>query len=725
MNNKFSEYNSFLCYRKNHSDFSLGYSENVAWLISRWINSGVFSDIGGLTPALFEECYVEQGQRLTYDRTGIEKFMPGMKHVFVIITPDFFQELCETYYSYARNPDVIDKDAIEKTKQYIEQNKCPVAYTEINCALRQKDVLLHAVFVKTANPIVMSKHEENIVKNVFGERASELLFGINSLSFNYKWIEEALRLFAIINPSMRNWIDAGEEVEAHIENSITGIESVKKFQITLHTYLSNLNVTDNARGVRRITDDDLKDDLAKCINTIGTLSIPNQLGRFSAAKDEVVFDPLTDPKSCMYPVFPYALIRNFNRNSEEFGLDSNEYAYWNVELREGPDSEISTCAICFGTLMSYHRLTKDDTILLQHGKDYCTRVIKAGLNLLITIRDPERKLWPSTWRIENGVAKTVGTVNQTTLSLSTLMSCGFLSTDDTFGTTDLSKLEKRFGFIWESVDYLIQEHQDGFCSGWNYNFSPNSLPAIAPTVFVFDTFFKLLRCIEEFPEELRKKCNKQYDKLLDKLDKTIESFDGQFCKHGRDFGAFKNGNDYSITHTAYIIKSLYAYIARFGNGACGASGDIQSAKSIIKYATEYLLSRLERMRENDKLDFAEHERFEKFYVAPLRPFDAKSDGHTFENYEHCSELIVCETLVKILNDHTDERAFECLQWMVQKYIGESGQICYERDFLYINGKRGKDSFPIYYLYYYRMFLFDYLSLNEVKKGSEKLCAQSV
>ena len=115
------------------------------------------------------------------------------------------------------------------------------------------------------------------------------------------------------------------------------------------------------------------------------------------------------------------------------------------------------------------------------------------------VRNPYTKTWPSTWEFNNKADESIGvegTTNQTTLSLSTLMSCGFLAPD-----IPQKYLKARYDYIWESVDVLldwgVSRISDRRVTGWRYTPESHNGTALLPTVFVFDTLCKLRQNILE------------------------------------------------------------------------------------------------------------------------------------------------------------------------------------------------------------------------------------
>lgn len=724
------KYRIFICYRRKSTDPSFGASEDVAGMLHWWLNHGPDADSG--LPALFEECYPSTGT-LTFGKEGIDEVMPQMQLCFVVLCQGFFDRILKTYHKVLRNYRTLsEQEQLEKTRQLLSSSERDVCYLEIRRALECRQVRLCPVLVESYGNGFFSNLDNDEVEDlqkILGP-GSEILFNkINAQTVDY----------AVIAPHMqgRFWAKLEQQTAQDLMQQWEKDASVA----ALRQYLRDVCAAKRSNGSTVSFDQNrIKKDLKLCAKTMFGQQMPRMnREHFRAGNPKLVYDPVRmhHDREAKPPFLASSLLEHFAKDRAAFGLKTDRFRYWNVDLDPNAANQeqtigLSVCAVCFGTLSTYHRLHKD-SLLLEEGqltermRQPFVETIQSGINLLLALRNPYTKTWPSSW-VFNEIIGVEGTANQTTLSLSTLMSCGFLSPDTPSITAE--QLKARYSYIWQSVQVLLGWGQSvctytgAACKGWRYTERSTNAPALLPTVFVFDTLCKLHQCVKKledfFGEREDAFCCQLHadaDRLSEELTQIIEFFRSeQRTVEDGAAGAFKRYADteFSVTHTAYVVKSLQQYVRQ------QAQPD-PVVLQILAPAVDYLLNAVEQMQVQGGFFFKDWERFENFCDSDPEEMGSNPLKGTYgERYEHCAELIVAEALIKIAENTNDgplcDRVMQLLQWLFDTYAATS--VKQRHDNIFIKSARPKElMYPIYYLYYYRMFLWDYLSLLKKKEAS--------
>lgn len=167
---------------------------------------------------------------------------------------------------------------------------------------------------------------------------------------------------------------------------------------------------------------------------------------------------------------------------QEFGIDISDnsaFIAWPVFLGSDFD-EINICAVNFGALVLYERNSYSAN---QNISSDVKRYIKAAINTLIVtnIQNVENgkvfRYWPThidfTDRVE------AGTLNQTTLSLSSLLRFGFLEPE--FSVEGISitedQLINRYKFIISNINWILSVQTSGAQFGGAWSFAERCLEA--------------------------------------------------------------------------------------------------------------------------------------------------------------------------------------------------------------------------------------------------------
>ena len=447
-------------------------------------------------------------------------------------------------------------------------------------------------------------------------------------------------------------------------------------------------------------------------------------------------------------LMPKRFIDEFNKQKEVCRLDDNGFCYWKLDF--GSDSEygesISVCSVCFGAILSYYFL-KNDLFRMeglmseeerQGAAEFVKKVTLGAVNLLIALRSPVEKTWPSNWEFiaRNGHINAQfieGTINQTTLSLSTLLICDFLPAVKGRAAKDVPSEEreifkKRYEYISESIEKLIDcriiAAKRRWCpteSGWGYMPSSKRRRPL-PTSFGFDVLTKFKRTISDWKDVFSVSDSEFYAELVgmtEKIDSILSEIILTFSEHQREDGAFTmQGNPEaapSVTHTAKVLKSLLTY----DNFSKDAVIDEKINKVInrsidflMNFDPHYVVKGLpdEEIFENFKYSDAENSKGESYensgellYVDALAK--AAEREYKFGNVERARELFLKSRSV-FNRFASDESGFVRID-------GESGD-----DVLMISGRNPNLRYPIFRLYFYRMVVDDLLKYMDLDGGVE-------
>lgn len=473
-----------------------------------------------------------------------------------------------------------------------------------------------------------------------------------------------------------------------------------------------------------IPTDALLEELTKCCDTIFDK-------RFSLSKEDCVTDQFRyqfefncDPSKYY---MPQIFFDEYERVAKECGLTDATFHYWPVELLPENDSredrQISICAICFGMIILNNWVKKDLHRLACQTEEIeiMTRQINGAIsgatNLLVALRSPLHGSWPASWEFD--VKGVQGTINQTTLSLSTLLTCGFLN------DIDQSLFKPRYRYLLKSIDWLIHASTSknslyyGTMCGWGH-MEHNKEMIVLPTAFCFDTLLKFKSCIdpwipafEESDPAFSTEIKQKSCAISQVLKNALAFFHYSQNPSNGSFKRLYEDKKASISHTAKVQKSLLTVLLDQKQHFDCEDLNILSRKIIddtCKYLMEIDIDRV--------VNLESHEIFERFAynknaVHKNIP-DMTFDPNEGENFENCGELIYIDALIKaaelIRKDDPDraealfDRAIAVFTVFRNKYV------CDTASGFAILGKRPEGLLhPIYCLYYYRMIIDDILS----------------
>lgn len=466
------------------------------------------------------------------------------------------------------------------------------------------------------------------------------------------------------------------------------------------------------------------EDLDNCVSTVFGARIP--LDPESMLSDIFEYQYNNPHKKLLFPDF---FRREFKRVSEECKLPAGQFHYWPVDLKTLDQNQppvVSICAVCFGTLMLHHWLTIDrhndpNACLEEDILEEIRNTIDGAINLLIALRSPINGSWPASWHFD--AVGVDGTINQTTLSLSTLLTCGFLSEE-----LEPEIFKKRYRYIAQSADWLRQAanaytQRLHTVQGWGH-MKENRDNAVLPTAFGVDTLLKFYSCLTTW-----KSAFSQDADFLKELSDTQYALQGELCNCVRYFrsafsgiGFHSAGNQsfISIPHTAKVSKSLIRFLRTVPE-----TPDTRSAR---KLATEMLEASMDFLAGvNTERLFRLHnaEIYESFSytdpdAAPTAEPSATFQPNSGETFELCGELIHFDAMIsyQLYTKALPEALLRSLSDSFRQYRDK--RACRLSGRFFVEGHREQyPQHPIYALYYYRMVLEDLFELEDLLNREEK------
>lgn len=704
---------TFICYRKK-PDISCDGAQYIYDLVKNGDLKGKFS------PALFEDddCVHER-----FDNKGYEKNISESEYFIVSICDGFFDDLIDHYKAFNENrtkiqdtyrkdeanarvndlvKDFFDNACIayqelafataegkmiypflvfeseEKQKAYddksmiffMNQEKCDMVKQAVNvllCACGKDDPhLLGDIFCQTNVPKIVLKNNENGNRCVLGEE---------SLINNF--LGERLKK----SFDRRTLFNTLEEHLGLIENTV--VDHANLLQCSY-------NEPDAAAYYDLALD---QDDHYFCI-TNAFINGVNYL------KDTHENDEL-------------GVGRGFFEVKEACGAFPQEkeksrgeyYCYWPVELRnmqERNPKKIHICAVCFGAIMLNNALKSN-----QNEVERYRNCINGAMNLLLTLRYYKDASWIHSWNFgeKDDVKSKEGTVNQTTLSIATLLTCGFVDCQDK------EQLKKRFLYVYKSLRWLDEKGKTGNSTIREWKSRVNDLRMnLSLTFFALDAYDKYHEKVVASPI----KDDPEIVGIVSVIEEGVIATLNGLIQERNLLDSPRNLRD--VLKISKLLKSL-----------CGSYNTIDSiiqknegARAIAEWAHDAGARALTLLSQVDDYLF---DNITWDDVMESFPFNAKNEKNQEENdeYENCLELLYVDAIfvaVKTLDGMPEvkkaaiEKAYHVLWEYICKHVKkpENGEY-----YVFIKGRRTEHP-PIYAYYYYQMVINDFKKLPEEYKN---------
>ncbi|MEA4929821.1 MAG: hypothetical protein VB104_14240 [Candidatus Limiplasma sp.] len=180
------------------------------------------------------------------------------------------------------------------------------------------------------------------------------------------------------------------------------------------------------------------------------------------------------------------------------GRKNNTFICWPLFFDDDASDRqniiINVCACCFGALSL--------NLLLENSQSKwgpLAGYIQQAINSLVILQSTDGS-WPSAWELA-GNTLVSGNVNQTTLSISTLIRCGFFACNSTKGDncTTYQQRKERYALLYRSILWLMNaEHLSlpVYNTGWYYSSVDTDKVSTMITSYVFDVVVKVIYLME-------------------------------------------------------------------------------------------------------------------------------------------------------------------------------------------------------------------------------------
>lgn len=390
---------------------------------------------------------------------------------------------------------------------------------------------------------------------------------------------------------------------------------------------------------------------------------------------------------------------------DEYGINiSNhpEFISWPVFFGTSPE-EINVCAVNFGALTLHERNRGDKS------DSNIAKYVNAAINMLVVTSILEKKndkfyrYWPTHIDYTNKLE--AGTLNQTTLSLSTLLRLGFLDGQFLSEESQITheQLLNRFKFVIQSINWIIslQETQPSVSGGWSYAEKARELygqveisTAILPSHFCYEVIRKYYQYFTA-TGVTASIVNDLDHTILNRMRSSFESFEKWITVEQRDDGGFRRNSNYNQSNFANSCCAMLLY-------AYDDAKDIDKLNALIEYA-----------RKNyNNFDFELKDVVDSY---KYRFRVGSQAGYTEDAYEIFPEALFINNSIKAIEDNIIEQ----LQYMSARRIREINYIAFEKilnriktiefektgTHEVIQGRQLLDrEYPIYVLYYAKLCL---------------------
>lgn len=240
------------------------------------------------------------------------------------------------------------------------------------------------------------------------------------------------------------------------------------------------------------------------------------------------------------------------------GEKDNTFICWPLffddDASDKQNITINVCACCFGALSL--------NLLLENSQSKWGPLaghIQRAINSLVILQSADGS-WPSAWELA-GNTLVSGNVNQTTLSISTLIRCGFFACNI---NTPYQQRNARYALLYRSLRWLMNaEHSylAVYNTGWYYSSVDTDKVSTMITSYVFDVVVKVINLMET-NREVENFFLSQNNEICNEL-KNIEMRVRQFCdiRQNTDGGYSRTYQKGSVTEsnaidTCYAINML-------------------------------------------------------------------------------------------------------------------------------------------------------------------------
>ncbi|MCM1042989.1 MAG: hypothetical protein NC350_02125 [Corallococcus sp.] len=375
----------------------------------------------------------------------------------------------------------------------------------------------------------------------------------------------------------------------------------------------------------------------------------------------------------------------------------------------GKYGSFSTCAVCFGALHLFNRITSDKYGAAEDfTREYFNECLRGAVNLIMFMQN-EHGSWPEQKRLgQSDSFEADNGLNQTTIAVSTLLKVGFLQANKLLGNATEQVLAGRFKALNKAINWLLDgasRYEDGGMAYWNIDGKQEGSTLM--TAMCLDTFIKWLAddYVKSHMSEER-----NFDALFVKI---IAFFARMQNADGGLRPEFSNEQS-SFSHTAKVMNTLCTLWSFTKDVDCK-----EAAEDVINKCLAYLAASVGQngrlIDENNQQDF-------EFFNIP-----------DCEDYEMSGEMLLITAVTKILKmpdrllgrllnhenysvykdgvarEQLTNRLVELMNAYRKNHVVRFTDIT-ATETLMIQGKRQDPSqkYPVYLLYYYNMALTELL-----------------
>lgn len=395
-----------------------------------------------------------------------------------------------------------------------------------------------------------------------------------------------------------------------------------------------------------------------------------------------------------------------------FGLDVEKtpnFISWPVFLGTSSE-EINICAVNFGALSLSERRKNNEVGITVSTDSTTAAYINAAINTLVVTNLKEEKggttyrYWPT--RIDYTNKSETGTINQTTLSLSSLLRFGFLDMKSKITQTEITydQLLARFKFVIDNINWILslQEVQSNYGGAWSYadeckesGRDKKIATAILPSQFCYEV---LKKYYEYFTVTgITASTVTAIDStLLNRMNKSCENFERWIENEQREDGGYRRNSNCQQSSFAHSCCAMLVY-------AYDNDKNISLLNGLIRYL------------------WKNHNHFEHSLgsVTDLYRYKYRAlgqRGYAEDAYEAFPESLFANNSIKAIEDGTAE----LLKASISRKMREINYIAFEKildrfETIEIEDKGPHDvvkgrqeisnkKYPIYVLYYTKICL---------------------
>ena len=654
------EWKTFICYRKAAEGGTPGlriYSRQLSEELYQCIR-----DDKKLAPVLHEDCC--RGTLISFDEEGIRRIMPKVRYFVPVITPDFFNDIIDRGY-------LLSGDFQEK-----EYNDLPICMKEIGHAIVNK-CFFFPVYIRSREEEPFFSNREK-VKTV-AAFLRKIVEYITKATDREDELGACYSQISLIQTRANPMVIRTEDIDLMLRKD--DVQAAGEQADKLKKAFDELLVLNETESQTRRDQFvmSLLSDLAMIHQVIKHNGV--DLEYRNNIMDTNAYERLALSSKPEYYCISSAFILGVESLRREHDMDSGigrgfddvkeacycdpgdkDYHYWPVTLsssrkRAENPSFFSVCAICFGAMLLNNWISCDRLLCGETRKeskntepDELLKRINNAINLLLSLRDYENMSWVSTWDFGQKVGAIDGTINQTTLSISTLLTCGFLDAESV--NNDSRKLLNRIRVIDNSLIWLDSKCKNTFVDGvesyyWGDGCSEEM--NLSLTLFCLDTYIKYYSRIKKeekrfqeleqakvrgvlystYCEDIKNRINGIVLYLNDRVPEIIDASEG-------------NDHDIALIY-AKVLKSYCGYIS-FEKENRTKEKDTRDA---VIQAERISCQALTFLYEHRKLveNFTKENCSMLFEEFPHLTYEGDAAGDC-DNYDNCAELLFIDAMIK-------------------------------------------------------------------------------